>query len=263
MPELPEVETVVRSISPFLLGQRIVRAEVRSHRVTRQPFEEAETGLAGAVIESISRVGKQIFVHLDRGTLYIHLGMTGRLLWNGVDDKFTRALLDFEAGRLIFHDIRQFGRFEFYGDVPARLTDRGPDALTVDFDTFYERLTKYKASIKAVLLNQRFVAGVGNIYADEILFAARVHPRASARRISRKRAQSLHQNTLEILGAAVAAKGSSISDYVDAEGNRGNFQLAHLVYGRAGEPCSRCARPIRRAVIAQRGTHYCPHCQRV
>lgn len=253
----------MRSIAPFISGRRIIRAEVRSKRVTRQSFQATEAGLAGARINGVSRRGKQIFVELNRGILYIHLGMTGRLLWNAPEDKFTRAVLELDRGRLIFDDMRQFGRFEFFSQVPAAFSKKGPDALTVDLATFYERLKKYRGSIKSVLLNQGFISGVGNIYADEILFAAKIHPQTAAARISRRRAGSLHKYTLEILRSAVELGGSSISDYVDAEGNKGAFQTMHLVYGRTGESCRRCGRIIRRIVIAQRGTHYCPHCQRV
>jgi formamidopyrimidine-DNA glycosylase len=263
LPELPEVETIVRSIAPLIRGRTILRAEVRSLRVTRQPFVETAQALTGATVQDVGRRGKQMFVQLDRGTLYIHLGMTGKLLWNGDDDKFTRALLEFESGTLLFHDVRQFGRFEFFREIPASLSNKGPDALTVDFETFYSRLRRHRGAIKAVLLNQVFVAGVGNIYADEILFAAHVHPRTQAARISRRRAQLLHGHTLEILQAAIQSGGSSISDYVDAAGKKGDFQLLHRVYGRTGEPCTECGTPVRRIVIAQRGTHYCPHCQRV
>lgn len=260
MPELPEVETVVRSIRPFIEGKTILRVELHSRRVTRGDFAEAEKGLTGARIGRVHREGKQIFCELDRGVLYIHLGMTGRLLWNGQPGKYTRALLELEDGSLLFDDIRQFGRFEY---LPAgAASEKGPDALTVTFDTFYERLHKHRGTIKGVLLRQEFIAGVGNIYADEALFAARIHPRTRVSRVSKKRATELHRQLIAILKAAVEQRGSSISNYVDACGNAGEFQLKHQVYGRTGEPCVVCGGPIRRVVVAQRGTHYCPHCQR-
>jgi formamidopyrimidine-DNA glycosylase len=262
LPELPEVETVVRSIAPHLKGHVVLRAEVRSHRVTRQNFRQTEAQLTGATILGITRHGKQINIQLDRGTLYVHLGMTGKLLWNAEEDKFTRAVLDLDNGTLQYNDIRQFGRFEFFTTVPELLGGKGPDALTVEFQTFHQRLKKHRGAIKAVLLNQAFIAGVGNIYADEILFAAAVHPRTPISRISVERAKRIHQHTLEILAAAVQMRGSSISDYVDSAGEKGGFQNLHQVYGRAGSPCERCGRAIRRIVIAQRGTHYCPGCQR-
>ena len=263
MPELPEVETVVRSIAPHVRGQLILRAEVRSHRVTRQDFRQTEAGLTGATILDVNRHGKQIHIELDRGALYVHLGMTGKLLWNAAEDKFTRAVLELANGTLQYNDIRQFGRFEYFTAIPDHIAAKGPDALTVDFATFYARLKRHRGSIKSVLLNQSVVAGIGNIYADEILFASAVHPRAIASRISPVRARRIHAHTLEILSAAVQMRGSSISDYVDSAGEKGTFQNAHQVYGRAGELCNRCGTAIRRIVLAQRGTHYCPHCQRV
>lgn len=261
MPELPEVETVVRSIRPHIEGQTILRAEVRSKRVTRAAdFATTEAALAGKRITRVHRLGKQIFCDLDDGLLYVHLGMTGKLLWDAEQGKYTRAVLEFAHGALVFDDVRQFGRFEYLPAGPEK--EKGPDALTVDFDTFFERLRKHRGSIKGVLLRQEFIAGVGNIYADEALFAARIHPRAAVKRLSKRRAAELHARVLEVLQTAVDHRGSSISDYVDAAGNAGSFQTMHQVYGRTGEACPRCGGPIRRDVVAQRGTHFCPRCQR-
>jgi formamidopyrimidine-DNA glycosylase len=262
LPELPEVETVVRSIRPHLLGRKIISSEVRSTRVTRNDFGLTTAGLDGARIEGVRRRGKQIFVDLETGVLYIHLGMTGKLLWNAEPGKYTRALLRLDDGLLIYDDVRQFGRFEFFPTLPEALTRKGPDALGLDFNTFLRSLKKRRGSIKAALLNQSFIAGVGNIYADELLFAARVHPRTDISRISSKRAAQLHQGLVEVLELAVRLRGSSISDYVDAAGEAGEFQQLHKVYGRTGLPCPNCGTPIRRIVVAQRGTHYCPRCQR-
>ena len=262
MPELPEVETVVRSLAIHVTGAKILRAEVRSKRVTRGDFAQTEAGLNGAYIQSVRRTGKQIFLDLTTGVLYIHLGMTGKLLWNAEPGKYTRALLELDRGLLTFDDIRQFGRFEYLLEVQGSL-EKGPDALTVPFEVFYSRLSRHRGAIKAVLLNQSCIAGVGNVYADEILFAAKVHPRTTIRRISRKRAEVIHTHLLEILRLSVEHRGSSISDYADTAGNSGNFQTLHKVYGRAGQPCPRCGTPIRRIVVGQRGTHYCPRCQRV
>ena len=252
----------MRSIAPHLAGRTIERAKLYSHRVTRGGLEQTAKRLAGCVIQRVRRRGKQIFVDLDRGVLYVHLGMTGKLLWNGATSKYTRAVLDLDNGTLVYDDIRQFGRVEFFDRLPKMLERVGPDALGIPFEEFHTRLRKHRGQIKAVLLNQSFVAGVGNIYADEMLFAAGIHPRAQTRRISKKRAEQLHRNLVAILEAAIQHRGSSISDYVDGAGERGGFQNMHAVYGRAGEPCPRCGAPIRRIVIAQRGTHYCARCQR-
>jgi len=199
---------------------------------------------------------------LDRGLLYVHLGMTGKLLWKAEPGKYTRAILELDRGTLLYDDVRQFGRVEVFKTPPASLKRVGPDALTVGFDDFYARLKRRSGSIKPLLLNQSFVGGVGNIYADELLFASGIHPRTSARRISRDRAEKMHRNLIEVLELAIRHRGSSISDYVDSAGERGSFQRLHSVYGREAQPCPRCGTPIRRIVLGQRGTHYCPRCQR-
>jgi formamidopyrimidine-DNA glycosylase len=188
--------------------------------------------------------------------------MTGKLLWDGSPGKYTRAVFHLDAGTLLYDDVRQFGRVEHYAHMPDSLDRVGPDALEIEFDEFYGRLERRKGNIKSLLLNQAFICGVGNIYADEALFAARIHPRTSAQRISKTRARQLHSQILQILAAAIEHRGSSISDYVDGAGKRGAFQQLHCVYGRAGESCPRCGAVIRRIVLGQRGTHYCPRCQR-
>jgi formamidopyrimidine-DNA glycosylase len=263
LPELPEVETVVRSIRARVCGKLIVSAQVNSKRVTRNGFADTVAGLTGAVIQSVRRHGKQIFFQLDRGILYVHLGMTGKLLWNASPTKFTRAILYLDEGTLIYEDIRQFGRFEFYPEMPKALGKVGPDALNVSFEEFLSRLRRHRGFIKPLLLNQSFIGGVGNIYADEALFASRIHPRAIANKLSIARARELHNNILAILALAVEHGGSSISNYVDSDGASGSYQQQHHAYGRTGEACVRCGRTIRRVVLGQRGTHYCPGCQRV
>jgi formamidopyrimidine-DNA glycosylase len=262
LPELPEVETVVRSLTPHLIGRAIQRAEFYSRLVTRGDRIATAKALSGAVILGIRRRGKQILFDLDRGLLYVHLGMTGKLLWNREPGKHARAILELDAGTLIYDDIRQFGRVEFFEQLPAVLNRLGPDALNITFEEFYSRLKRHRGHIKPLLLNQSFLGGLGNIYIDEILFAARIHPRAPVARVSKNRAETLHKKLTEVLRLAIENRGSSISDYVDGAGERGAFQQLHRVYGRAGEPCSNCGRLIRRIVIAQRGTHYCPRCQR-
>ena len=262
MPELPEVETVVRSLTPHLTGRTIQHADFFSRLVTRGDPVEAANALSGAVIIGLRRRGKQIFFDLDRGLLYVHLGMTGKLLWNQPTGKYARARLQLDTGTLIYDDVRQFGRVEFFKTLPAVLDRLGPDALSISFEQFYLRLKQHRGNIKPLLLNQSFLGGLGNIYIDEILFAARIHPRGSVSRISKKRAKTLHEKLAEVLHLAIEHRGSSISDYVDGAGQRGVFQQLHRVYGRAGEPCPNCGTPIRRIVVAQRGTHYCPRCQR-
>ncbi len=262
VPELPEVETVVRSISPHITGHTILHAELFSHRVTRAPLATTAKSFTAKRIESVRRHGKQIFVQLNRGILYIHLGMTGKLLWNGERTKYARAIFELDNGTLIFDDVRQFGRVEFYPEVPDFLAKTGPDALTITAEEFLTRLKRHSGHIKPLLLNQTFIGGVGNIYADESLFAAGIHPRTRANRLSKARAAELHRQILAILHSAIQHRGSSISNYVDGDGARGDYQTQHNVYGRTGEACPRCGTPVRRIVLGQRGTHFCPRCQR-
>ena len=187
--------------------------------------------------------------------------MTGKLLWNASPGKHARAILELDGGRLVFDDIRQFGHFEYYSTLPEQLDRRGPDALDIGFAEFYQRLRGRRSRIKPLLLNQAVFGGLGNIYVDELLFRARIHPRTLASRISKKRAQTLHSQLGRLLRAAIEQGGSSISDYVDGTGQRGRFQTMHQVYGRAGMPCVACGTPIRRIVVGQRGTHFCPKCR--
>jgi formamidopyrimidine-DNA glycosylase len=163
---------------------------------------------------------------------------------------------------LCYNDVRMFGRIELAETLPARLRRLGPEPLEVSAGELYKLLRSRRSQIKPLLLNQAFLRGLGNIYTDEALFRACIHPRAIASHLSRERARRLHKAIVEVLTQAIQRGGSSISDYVDAEGRKGWFQLAHQVYQKTGEPCPRCATPIRRTLVAQRGTHYCPKCQK-
>jgi formamidopyrimidine-DNA glycosylase len=263
MPELPEVETVVRSIAP-LQGRRIVSAEFRNLRVLRggDPDRMAAS-LAGRKILLIKRYGKFIVASLDKGGyLMIHLGMTGKLLLGGAPGKHTHAILTFDRGLLLFDDSRQFGSIEYSDTFPARVARLGPEPLEVSFEEFAAGLRKRKTNIKALLLNQTFVRGVGNIYADEALFRAGIHPQTHAAKIGAVRARRLYDAVVAVLTEAIQAGGSSISDYVDAEGRKGFFQFSHRVYQRTGEACISCGAKVRRVIVAQRSSHFCPKCQK-
>ena len=262
MPELPEVETVVRSLAPHLAGRAIVSAEFHSPFVTPGDREALAAAVAGREIRSVRRHGKFIVFELDRGVLVIHLGMTGKLLLDAPPTQHSYGIFHLDRGTLIYDDPRQFGRIEFSETLPARVAALGPDPLGIGLEDFLAVLRKHKARIKPLLLNQQFLRGLGNIYADEVLFKARIHPRALASRLGRRRAAELHSAIRETLELAIAHRGSSISDYVDAAGEKGSFQLLHQVYGREGQPCRTCGTPIRRILVAQRGTWYCPRCQR-
>lgn len=263
MPELPEVETVARSIAP-LVGRRIVAAEFRCPRVLRggDPDAMAER-LAGRRIAGVKRYGKFLVVSLDRGGfLTIHLGMTGKLLLGGEPGKHTHAILTLDRGALLYDDSRQFGRLLYSDEFPRRIAKLGPEPLEVAFEEFAKALARRNTRIKALLLNQDFLRGIGNIYADEALFRAGIHPMAIARRIRGERARRLHEAIVAVLSEAIEAGGSSISDYVDAQGRKGFFQFSHRVYQHTGEPCVNCGACIRRVLVAQRSTHFCPKCQK-
>ena len=262
MPELPEVETVARSIAP-IVGRRIVSAEFRCARILSGNADQMAADLAGRRIRGIQRHGKFIAIQLDGGQyLTVHLGMTGKLLMGGEPGRHTHAIFSLDRGVLRYDDPRQFGKLEVSRGLPARVEKLGPEPLEVTLLEFTQRLKRRKARIKAVLLDQKFVRGVGNIYADETLFRAGIHPLAIASRLRGERVKRLHAAMVEVLSQAIAKGGSSISDYVDAEGRKGFFQLEHRVYQRTGEPCQSCGAPIRRTLVSQRGTHYCPKCQR-
>lgn len=218
-------------------------------------------GIHGRRIRKISRRGKFIVFELSEGFLLVHLGMTGKLLTGSDVTKHTHVIFTLDRGMLLYNDSRQFGRVQFSESLPDRVGKLGPEPLSIGFDEFFQILRERKSQMKSLLLNQRFLAGIGNIYADESLFRAGIHPRASSSTVSKARARKLHTAIRQVLDAAIRAKGSSISDYVDSKGKRGSFQHEHLVYRRTGDPCVKCGAPIRRTLVAQRGTHYCSKCQ--
>jgi formamidopyrimidine-DNA glycosylase len=262
LPELPEVETVVRSLRPAIVGRRILNAEFGQLRVLiGSPLVTAQA-LAGRRIRSIERHGKFIAIRLDRGYLVVHLGMTGKLLVNADRSKWTHAVFALDRGTMIYDDPRQFGRIEYSLELPERVAALGPEPLEISLDEFAKRLKERRSSIKAVLLNQSVVRGVGNIYADEALFRAGIHPKRIAASLGPARVSKLYDAMREVLAEAIESRGSSVSNYVDAEGRKGSFQQSHRVYQRTGEPCVRCGAKIRRIVLGQRGTHYCPKCQK-
>jgi formamidopyrimidine-DNA glycosylase len=265
MPELPEVETITRALKPRISGRRIVSAEFRCPRILcgGDPDEMA-AHLAGKKILGVRRAGKFILMPLEGGQfLTIHLGMTGKLLAGGTPARHTHAIFTLDRGTLLYDDQRQFGRIQLTDAMPARVERLGPEPLEVSLEEFARRASGRKTAIKALLLNQDFLRGIGNIYADEALFRARIHPRTVAGRLRRPRLERLHRAIVEVLAEAIEGGGSSISDYVDPDGRKGWFQVRHRVYQRTGEPCVVCAAPIRRVLVAQRSSHYCPRCQRI
>jgi len=279
MPELPEVETVARGVHDRLKGDRIVDVWFCSHtQPFRTPPGEQAEGLQGRSILEVHRTGKHIVCELGAkkslvpaktpsAQWIVHLGMTGRLLVTtpeGPIAPHTHARLTMSSGReLRFVDPRRFGRLEFR-ELARNPGFEGPgtEPLTITPEEFAQLFRGRKLAIKAALLNQTLLHGVGNIYADESLFRAGIRPTRRAGRLTRAELVRLHTSLVEVLHHAINLGGSSVSDYVDANGVRGFFQLEHRVYMRTGEACAICGTSIRRILLAGRGTHYCPTCQR-
>jgi formamidopyrimidine-DNA glycosylase len=254
VPELPEVETVIRTLSPHVRGRRIIGTEILSPRACPDKLPD----LTGCSVRRVHRYGKYVVLALDFGFLVVDLRMTGLLLWRASDGPHTRARIRFSEGTLLFNDIRQFGSIRWQDTFPNHL---GPDPLEISEEEFAVNLRDPRRLLKPLLTDQRFLRGLGNICADEILFRAGIDPRATASTITR-RAGALHRAMRETLLDAIEAGGSTIRDFRDANGQTGRFQLLHRVYGRTGKPCPACGSPIARIVVGQRGTHYCPRCQR-
>ena len=275
MPELPEVETVRRRLAPVLEGATIERAEIADPRLTR-PVEPTlvASELIGERIATLDRRGKYLLWRLDSGrTLVVHLRMTGSLRHAVAgqlpDDAYRRAVLRLDSGiDVAYRDVRRFGTWELLDPAHLRpyLASRlGPEPLAPSFtgDRLAWALAGRRAPIKAFLLDQRRIAGIGNIYADEALWRARIHPRRPAGELEATELARLHRSVRAALRRGVELQGSTLRDYVTPDGSSGGMQHEFHVYGRLGEPCDRCGRPIERIVVAGRGTWLCPRCQRL
>jgi formamidopyrimidine-DNA glycosylase len=274
MPELPEVETYIRELAPHLHGRRVVDARVTWPRTIAIPSaDEFATQIVGRRFERFGRRAKYLLFTLDDGrSLIVHLRMTGKL--QVVDsqpapDPHTHVVLRLDDGReLRFRDARKFGRIWLVADVDAVLHGLGPEPLD---DAFTEaglgaQLARRKAPIKPVLLDQGVAAGIGNIYADEALYRAGVHPARPANSLTGAEVARLHAAIRAVLGDAIRMQGSSlggssVQNYVRPDGEPGGFQAEHRVFQRTGQPCFTCGQAIERIVLGQRSTHFCPHCQ--
>lgn len=270
MPELPEVETVVRGLDPILQGRTIGGVTVRWPRTIGYPeVGEFRQQIAGRRVVSVGRRGKYVVLNLDRGYLLIHLKMSGRLYVVPADralDKHEHTIFDLDDGRqLRFRDVRKFGRVYLVDDAEQVTGGLGPEPLDDDLtlEVFRQRLARRSARLKSLLLNQAFLAGLGNIYADEALFQAGLHPLRGAQSLSPAEEARLYEAIRAVLRRAIAGRGTTLSDggYVDAEGEAGAYQDQIAVYGQTGQPCLRCRAPIKRLVIGGRSTHFCPCCQ--
>ena len=269
MPELPEVETIVRDLRRDLIGQKIESVRFLNRTVWRKRAP-SQKEIVGATVDRVERRGKHILVfHSNGRVLIVHLKMTGRLTFEQPSTaikKHTHLVINLDSGQLRFNDIRRFGYLDLVRETDignlGYLAALGPDALVVPRDEFTRLLRSKKRIIKSLLMDQNFLAGMGNIYSDEALFLAGINPRRVSSAISGIRAGRLYDAMIEILKRAIDSRGSSMNDYVDARGQKGSFQIHHLVYGKEGKPCPRCGRKIRRQVIGSRSAHFCPGCQR-
>lgn len=285
MPELPEVETVVHGLRPLLVG-RVIAAV--THRAPKPSIvvgpslkgESFERILIGRQVLAITRRGKNILIALSGElTLWVHLKMTGHFEWclNSVPlDKHDLVVIDFESDsnvtskgtyHLRFNDYRRFGRLRLYRDdelwAQKGLKELGPEPLEIPATNFAKLCRRRPRMIKAALLDQSFMAGVGNIYADESLYSARIHPRRLTTSLSPTKLAELHGHLLRLLKRAIKLHGTSVDSYSGVNGRAGGFQTYLAVYGREGEPCSRCGTAIVRRKIGARSAHFCPKCQRV
>jgi formamidopyrimidine-DNA glycosylase len=291
MPELPEVEVTRRRIEPLLVGRRIahLRTSKPSYFFLTSPAR-LRRALAGRTLKSLERVGKYLVAEVEGGgRLLLHLGMTGQLFASGVasvrllsasqrstltpeaqgafrPDRHTHLRFEFDddGPAVLFRDVRKFGKVQLLapGERSERLDRLGNDALTITGEDLFTATRGRTAAIKSLLLDQAIVAGTGNIYADEALFLAGVRPTRRAGRVTRAECERIAAGLRRVMLRSIETGGSSISDYVAPDGSDGGYQDERRVYARTGEPCKRCGRAIRRKVLGQRSTHWCPGCQR-
>ena len=272
MPELPEVETIRRDLERLVVGLTITAVHVDPGTIdllTDLPIDGLRAALVGRRVESLGRRGKYLLFGLDDGRTFIaHLRMTGRLVWRAAQDPeldYQRARIAFDDGHeLRWSDLRKFGTWMIVDDAAEVVGKLGPEPLDETFTAAFLRklLAGRSAPVKAVLLDQRRVAGLGNIYVDEALFQARVRPDTPAGEVSRLAVGRLHLACREVLERGIENRGASFSDYVDAQGNPGSQHMYVQVFRRDGQPCYACGTMIARTIVGGRGTHYCPRCQR-
>lgn len=265
MPELPEVENVVRGLRENIVGRSIDNLKIINDPILGKDKSRIK-GIVGKSIEDILRRGKYIVIKLNDGAILVHLRMTGKLLYNEDEDKHTHLVFFFDDGNtLIYKDVRKFGRVLYLSDnelneyIKAKV---GIEPLEASLDDFIRVLSKKKGPIKKNLLDQGLIAGIGNIYADEILFASGIRPQFPTENLNDEDYWLIYENTKSILAEAIEAGGSTIRDYVDSSGKAGGFQNFHKVYGRSGLECVTCSTILEKTKVAGRTSVYCPKCQK-
>lgn len=269
MPELPEVETIVNGLKPRVTGRTFTAVRVHDARpIQLAGLDDFCSGLIGRQVTDLERRGKYLVFSLSGGlNLIIHLRMTGALLWDPPgEERFTRVEFFFErGGRLVYTDVRRFGTMYLAAVAEDIVGKLGIEPLSAEFTT--SRLGKLlhgrATPVKMILLNQQHIAGIGNMYADEALFAAGLHPLRPGGSLTKQEIKSLHGAIIEVLQKAIRNQGASVRDYRVADGGRGRAHEEFCVAHRRGLPCPVCGTPIERMVVGQRGTYYCPRCQRL
>ena len=272
MPELPEVETVRRGLEKLILGKKITTIDIRYPKMIKTDLDQFQKELHGQEIQSMGRRGKYLLFYLTDKVLISHLRMEGKYFYypdQVPERKHAHVFIHFEdGGTLVYEDVRKFGTMELLApeflDAYFASKKLGPEPTEEDFDleNFKVALKKSKKSIKSHLLDQTLVAGLGNIYVDEVLWRAKVHPASPSQSLTRAEATAIHEQTIEVLGQAVEKGGSTIRTYTNAFGEDGTMQDFHQVYDKTGEACSRCGSIIEKIQLGGRGTHFCPKCQR-
>lgn len=273
VPELPEVETVRRTLTGLVKGKTIKSVEIRWPNIIKRPAEPEEFArkLAGETIQSIGRRGKFLLFHLDHYVMVSHLRMEGKYGLHQAeepDDKHVHVIFTMTDGtQLRYRDVRKFGTMHLFkpgeeaGELP--LSQLGPEPDAEEFTSAYlkDRLAKTNRAVKTALLDQKTVVGLGNIYVDEALFRAGVHPETKANQLSDKTIKTLHAEIKNTLQEAIDAGGSTVRSYINSQGEIGMFQLQHFVYEKKDEPCKNCGTMISKIVVGGRGTHFCAKCQ--
>ena len=272
MPELPEVETVRRGLEKLILGKKISNIDIRYPKMIKTDLDQFQKEMPGQVIQSMERRGKYLLFYLSDKVLISHLRMEGKYFYypdQVPERKHAHILIHFEdGGTLVYEDVRKFGTMEL---LAPELLDSyfiskklGPEPTEQDFDLgrFKLALKKSKKPIKSHLLDQSLVVGLGNIYVDEVLWRAKVHPSRTSNSVTAQEARKVHDETIKVLGQAVENGGSTIRTYTNAFGEDGTMQEFHQVYDKTGQACSRCGAIIEKIQLGGRGTHFCPKCQR-
>ena len=271
MPELPEVETIRRDLEPLLVGRRITGVDVDPatiHLLVGAPIETLRENLVGRTIEDVGRRGKYLMLGLDDGRwLVIHLRMTGRLIWRkreAPEEQYQRAKIELDNGYdLRWSDLRKFGTWRMHESAAEVIDKLGPEPIdaALTLKIFRERLANRTAAVKAVLLDQRRFAGLGNIYVDEALYEAGIRPDTPAGMLSPAAIKRLFASSRSVLERGIQNRGASFKDYVDGQGEQGSQHMHVQVFRRTGKPCYACGSEIRRTIIGGRSTHWCPKCQ--